>query len=72
MHQPVAFRCENGIVFGLIRHDGSVEFRCRSRRCGHQPGVVVLHRFDPKTGQELPGSPVRYRDPAYDPPKKED
>lgn len=72
MQQVLAFRCANGITFGLLRHDGSIEFRCRSRRCGHQPGVVVLHRFDPKTGQELPESPFRYRDPAYDTAKKED
>ena len=42
------FRCPNGIKFGeLLDHDGDavVEFRCRSNRCGHRTGVVVLHRF---------------------------
>lgn len=38
------FRCPNGIKFGEI-FDGYVEFKCRSNRCGAEPGVVVLHRF---------------------------
>jgi hypothetical protein len=59
-------RCENGILFGLVLPDGLLEFKCRSRRCGAGPGVVVLHRFDSVTGKEVEGSPKLYRDPAYD------
>lgn len=37
-------RCENGIKFGEVTRD-FLEVKCRSRRCGAEPGVVVLHRF---------------------------
>lgn len=65
-------RCANGILFGVLVRAGTgvLEVKCRSRRCGHRQGVVVLHRFDLATGQEVEGSPKHYRDPAYD--KKED
>lgn len=45
-------RCENGIKFGEA-HDGIVEFKCRSTRCGHAPGVIVIHQFDSGTGELL-------------------
>ena len=37
-------RCENGIKFGEVTAD-FLEVKCRSKRCGAEPGVVVLHRF---------------------------
>lgn len=56
-------RCENGIKFGEITDSGVLEVKCRSSRCGHGiEGVVVIHRFDPFTG-ELLGS-RRFKDPA--------
>jgi hypothetical protein len=30
--------------------NGLIEIKCDSRICGAQQGVVVLHRFDPMTG----------------------
>jgi hypothetical protein len=42
-------RCPNGIKFGEI-DEGLIEVKCRSSRCGAGTGVVVLHRFDPRTG----------------------
>jgi len=63
-------RCENGILFGVVLPNGQLEVKCRSRRCGHQAGVVVLHRFDLATGQEVAGSPKQYRDPAFDKKKE--
>jgi hypothetical protein len=38
---------------------GIIEVKCRSKFCGAEPGVVVLHRFDAKTGEVLGTS--RYR-----------
>jgi hypothetical protein len=54
-------RCPEGILFGLLPADTVLEVKCRSRRCGAGPGVVVLHRF------AIPGGALietrRYRDP---------
>lgn len=48
-------RCENGIKFGEVVGDanGIIEVKCRSSRCGHRSGVVVLHRFSLETGNLL-------------------
>ena len=54
-------RCDNGILFGVIV-DGVLEVKCRSRRCGHEAGAVVIHRFDLTTG-ELQGT-LKFKDPA--------
>lgn len=57
-------RCANGTLLGEIFPDeGVFEVACRNRRCGKEAGVLVLHRFRIATGEELPGSPVVYRDP---------
>lgn len=45
-------RCENGIKFGEVV-DGILEVKCRSSRCGHSAGVVVIHRFSLETGDFL-------------------
>jgi hypothetical protein len=37
-----------------------IEVKCRSKRCGAEPGVLVLHRFDSSTGQYL--GTKRYRE----------
>lgn len=55
-------RCANGTLLGELL-DGVLEIACRNRRCGKEAGVLVLHRFDVRTGVELPGSPKLYRDP---------
>jgi hypothetical protein len=46
----VELRCPNGIKFGELI-DGLIEVKCRSNRCGAGAGVIVLHRFDPLTGE---------------------
>lgn len=43
-------RCASGILHGIL-DEGVIEFRCRSNRCGHEPGVVVIHGFDVLTGE---------------------
>lgn len=62
-------RCDNGILFGVIEEedrDGVVtrvlEVKCRSRRCGHEAGAVVLHRFDLETGN-IQGT-LKFKDPV--------
>lgn len=52
-------RCENGIKFGEVVN-GALEVKCRSTRCGHRQGVVVLHRISLETGELL--STRRFRD----------
>lgn len=54
-------RCDNGILFGIV--EGRVlEVKCRSRRCGHEAGSVVIHRFDLTTGN-LQGT-LKFKDPS--------
>lgn len=58
-------RCDNRILFGRLDSDGSrqvLEVACRSRRCGYEAGVVVIHRFDLVTG-DLMGT-KRFRNPT--------
>lgn len=57
MHE---IRCGNGILFGVIE-GRTFEVKCRSRRCGHEAGVVIIHRFDLLTG-DLVGT-SKFRDP---------
>lgn len=57
----IELRCDNGIMFGVIK-DGILEVKCRSRRCGHEAGVVVIHRFDLSTGE--PQGTLKFKDPA--------
>ncbi len=45
-------RCENGIKFADVE-DGVLEVKCRSKRCGHEAGAVVIHRFLINTGELL-------------------
>ncbi len=44
-------RCDNGILYGVIAEQDELEVRCRSARCGHEAGVVVLHKFNIRTGK---------------------
>jgi len=60
-------RCSNGILFGFLDTQGKIpviEVKCRSRRCGHEPGAVVLHRFSVYTGDLL--ETKRFKDPAQE------
>ena len=53
-------RCEHK-KFGELTGDGYIEVKCPSRFCG-EPGTVVLHRFDPLTGELI--TTKRFRDPV--------
>lgn len=44
-------RCENRL-HGILK-DGILEIKCRSKFCGAEPGVAVLHRFDMESGALL-------------------
>lgn len=58
-------RCDNRILFGrLDTTDESLvlEVACRSRRCGYEAGVVIIHRFDLSTGN-LMGT-KKFRNPT--------
>lgn len=56
-------RCE-GTLFGVISDDlKTIEVKCKRRKCGHRPGVVVLHTLSLETGKEV--STRRFADPAY-------
>lgn len=53
-------RCEHK-KFGELTEDGYIEVKCSSRFCGPL-GVVVIHRFDPLTGELI--ETKRFRDPG--------
>lgn len=44
------FRCSSAL-HGRLTEQGLVEVACRSRWCGKEPGNVILHRFNPATGE---------------------
>lgn len=45
------FRCNR--LHGILNEHGQLEVTCRSRFCGWEPGIIVLHYFDVATGQLL-------------------
>lgn len=53
-------RCEF-IKHAELISPGVIEFKCRSKKCGHGPGIVVIHKFDTITGEML--STKRFKDP---------
>jgi hypothetical protein len=54
-------RCDNK-KFGELTDDGVIEVKCSSKFCGAAPGVVVIHRFDPLSGELV--QTKRFRDPV--------
>ena len=49
----IHLRCE-GTLFGIISDDGTtIEVKCKRRKCGAQPGVVILHTLSLQTGQVI-------------------
>jgi hypothetical protein len=55
----VELRCDMRL-HGVLTDEGEVEIACRSRLCGHEPGVLVIHKFDAVTGRFL--GTKRYKD----------
>lgn len=54
-------RCDSK-KFGELTDDGVIEVKCPSKFCGAAPGTVVIHRFDPLTGELI--QTKRFRDPV--------
>jgi hypothetical protein len=46
----IELRCDSKILHGILEEE-FVEVACKSGRCGKRSGVVVLHKFNTKTGQ---------------------
>lgn len=43
-------RCE-GTLFGILSDDGkTIEVKCKRRKCGYAPGIVILHTLSLATG----------------------
>lgn len=57
-------RCDSKILHGKLDVGETIEVKCRSNRCGHGPGVVVVHRFSVSTG-ELQET-LRFKQPAQE------
>jgi len=57
---PTDLRCQ-GKKHGVLIDDETVEIKCNSRWCGAASGIVVLHRFDLRSGELL--ETLRYADP---------
>lgn len=55
----VELRCDKRL-HGVLTDDGVLEIACRSALCGHEPGVLVIHRFNGDTGELI--DTKRYRD----------
>jgi hypothetical protein len=44
-------RCD-GTLYGVIADDGlTIEVKCKRRKCGYAPGIVILHTLSIATGQ---------------------
>lgn len=48
----IELKCKSGRLLGTLEN-GAIEIACRSARCGKEPGVTVIHRFDAHTGESL-------------------
>lgn len=48
----VELRCGKRL-HGVLTSDGVIEISCRSKLCGHEDGVVVIHQFNATTGAFL-------------------
>lgn len=57
----VELRCDKRL-HGVLSDEGVLEISCRSALCGHRDGMLVIHQFDPASG-ELLGTRF-YKDPA--------
>lgn len=55
----VELRCGKRL-HGVLTNDGVLEVACRSALCGHEPGVLVIHRFNTDTGELI--DTKRYKD----------
>ncbi len=49
----IELRCSNKILHGVLEPGVAIEVKCKSARCGAEPGVVVIHRISVITGEVL-------------------
>ena len=62
MNGHVELRCPGPSLHGIVNAElGTIELKCKRRRCGVRPGVVVLHTFELESGRLL--RTQRFRDP---------
>lgn len=57
-------------LHGRLLDNGLLEVGCQSRMCGKEAGNVVLHRFDPLTGELV--ETLRYKQPQRTHTNKEE
>lgn len=59
-------RCEAGTLYGIASDDatGTVEVKCKRRRCGYASGVIVLHTISLETG--LVTQTRRFKNPTLE------
>lgn len=56
-------RCD-GNLYGILSDDHkTLEVKCKRRKCGFAPGVVVLHTLSIETGKVI--TTRRFQDPAF-------
>jgi hypothetical protein len=53
-------RCDSK-KFGELLDDSVIEVKCSSKFCGASAGLVILHRFDLRTGKLM--ETLRFREP---------
>lgn len=58
--QVTDLRCDSGKLHGVLR-DGVLEIKCSRVTCGASPGLVILHQFDPLTGELI--KTLKFREP---------
>ena len=56
-------------LHGRLLEDGLLEVACKSRWCGSEAGVIVLHRFKPETGELV--ETLKFKAPPNHPSRSE-
>lgn len=50
---PIELRC-NGNMYGVLSDDHTtIEVKCKRRKCGYAPGIVILHTISLESGEEI-------------------
>lgn len=58
----IDLRCEGDLYGRYDPETHSVEVRCKRRKHGAQPGIIILHTISLDTGQVV--ETQKYRDPS--------